>query len=90
MFEDAQKKALAFKPGDDLIQKLVKGFAEHGTPLATEKLFEPAIDNTAPSCTVIHLTKSEAEAPPHGPAKRGFFYKPLVLPLGGPSVTQTS
>lgn len=89
MLYDAQRKAFTFKPSPEIIQQVIDGFSEHLVPLAKKEALEPTVNDIAPSCSVISLTKLDAlPSDTDGPAKRGFFYDPLVHPRKGLIATQ--
>lgn len=80
-FEDAQKKAFAFIPSKELIQRIIAGFEKHGAPLNKED--DPPglpIIATAPSPFVLAPEDTSNPVSKIEPAKTGHFYKLLPAP----------
>lgn len=77
MFEDAQKKALAFKPNEGLIEKVLQGFAKHGAPLEGKGASGQLIVTPSASPFVLSpAPKDETDGPfsPISQARLGYYY----------------
>lgn len=58
-FEEAVSQALTQNPNVEMLERIMSGFALHGVPLARKEPLVSMIDDTAPSCSVIHLAQQD-------------------------------
>lgn len=73
MFEEAQKKALAFKPNARDVQQVIDGFAKYLVPLATKEPLGLSDVEPEPPCSTVQIVHSKA------PATERPCYKPLLV-----------
>lgn len=79
-FEDAQKKAFAFIPSKELIQRVTNGFEKHGASLDKEDSSGLPIIAAAPSPFVLAPENTSNPVSKINPAQTGHFYKLLPVP----------
>lgn len=79
-FEDAQKKAFAFIPSKELIQRVINGFEKHGVSL--EEKGSSGLLVITPTITPFVLAPENTSNPVSkiNPAQTGHFYKLLPTP----------